>query len=366
MGVETSLSTPGFPAAPAASEAGFVQYADGSSAYLTVGPRTPWPTERWIADASVSLDRQEPRATPGLVFDRRSAFALAGWRLPESRASTYLLAGPEIERADVATLGGMPVLGPSHVRRSYAGLALGARRATLRFDTTSWLLGNDAVVDVPRGTEGDVVMSVGHDAVSGHAATHLDGWIGHTLVSPSASTVAVADLWASAYTGDEQIASSTLRGQLTVLRRAPRGRWTLRLAAERLENPDPDVRALSLVDPLRPALPAPCRLAVAAVAASLERDVHVVSIGRLLSVDGAGFVAASARWDATSPMHDDVGLGVVGAGLRFVPARAARASLRVDVGLPVVERGLGRRPYVGLSVTPWLFADRTRDGRRLP
>ena len=64
---------------------------------------------------------------------------------------------------------------------------------------------------------------------------------------------------------------------------------------------------------------------------------------------------------------EDLGLVAAGVGLRIVPAHVGRASLRLDLGLPLAERGgARRRPFVGVSFTPWLFGDRLREGRRLP
>jgi hypothetical protein len=58
---------------------------------------------------------------------------------------------------------------------------------------------------------------------------------------------------------------------------------------------------------------------------------------------------------------------VLGAGLRLAPWHSPRATLRLDVGVPVLHTsGVRGRPYVALSIVPWPLLDRGRDGHRLP
>jgi hypothetical protein len=368
LGVESAVSAPGLPSVDGSIDVGVVRYRDGSTQFAAVGPRTAWPTRRWIVDGRLAAREQEPRTTPGIVLHRTTGTFLVGRRLPDpSDASTYLLAGVEGENASVATGIGTPVLGASAMDRRYVGLALGIRRAAARFDTTTWLLPNGGLADVPRGIETDALFSLGRDHAGGGTA-HADFWIGRTATFSAGRSILTADGWASGYLGAQSLAGSTVRGALTLRHRAPNGMWVARVAAERLFAPDPDVRALALLDPLVPALPRPGRLAEGALSASVERDVHIHAFTRSSALDGALFVAGSSRWDP-SPDARAEGLTLVaaGIGLRLVSAHPDHAAPRLDLGVPLVRSaGVRRGIYVGLSLTPPALAGRERVGRGLP
>jgi len=376
LGVESTVSAPGVPSADASIDVGVVRYRDGSTQFAAVGPRTSWPTRRWIVDGRLAAREQEPRTTPGIVLHRTAGAFLVGRRLPDpADASTYLLAGIEGENASVATGLGTPVLGGTAMDRRYAGLALGIRRAAARFDTTTWLLPNGGLADVPRGIEGDALFSVGRDHAGDHArggagggAAHADLWIGRTATFASGHSILMADGWASGYLGARSLTGSTVRGALTLRHRASNGMWVARVAAERLFAPDPDVRALALLDPLVPALPRPGRLAEGALSASVERDVHLHALTRSSALDAALFVAGSSRWDPSPDAHaEGLTLVAAGIGLRLVSAHPDHAAPRLDLGIPLVRSaGVRRGIYVGLSLTPPALAGRQRVGRGLP
>ncbi|HET7458163.1 MAG TPA: hypothetical protein VFJ74_10975 [Gemmatimonadaceae bacterium] len=370
LGVATSARAPGLPWSGAAVEVGGVAYRNGGTWFGAVGPRSAWPTERWIVDGRLAESEQEPRSQPGAHFQRGSSSLFVGRRVGDTaRQSSYLLAGAEGERADLTLANGAaPVVGPRFVHRDYAGLALGAVRASARFDTVSWLLPGSGVADVPRGTEGAMTLGAGRDRMAGRTAGHVDLWTGRAFSRPGSGSVAVGDVWASGYFGDELLSASTVRGSLVLLRQAPRGLWTFRVAGERLMRPDPDVHALALLDPAAAALPRPSRFAEAAFAASAERDVHLRAVTGSLGVDGALFAAGSFHWDPTlSGSNDNLGVAVVGAGLRLAPWHTPRNTIRLDVGMPLIRTpGVRSRPYVAISVVPWPLLGRERDGRRLP
>jgi len=159
-----------------------------------------------------------------------------------------------------------------------------------------------------------------------------------------------------------------VRASLHGVAAAPHGTWQALVAAERLIDPDPTVRALATVDPVAALLPREARLAEAAVAGSVERAWRLRDVTRSTAVDAALFAAASYRWDpATAERTEQLGATVVGAGLRVAPTHTPLATVRLDVGYPVWRVGAVRaRPVVGLSITPWLLTDRQRDGRRVP
>jgi hypothetical protein len=177
----------------------------------------------------------------------------------------------------------------------------------------------------------------------------------------------VGDVWSSGFIGAHHWDAGSVRAQLSYHAAARRGTWKVHLAAERLFNPDPDIRALAALDPVLPLFPRESRLAEAAVAVSVERGVHLRALWRSMALDGAIFSAFSLREDPVSPSPDRLYAGVVGLGLRAVPLRSGRASFRLDIGFPLVRSPqLGRRPYVGVMVIPWLGAERERGGRREP
>lgn len=368
LGVESAVTAPGLPMADGTIDAGVVRYADGNAMFAAIAPRSPWPTSAWIVDARLAAREQEPRSAAGIIFHHTAGEMLVGHRLPDRAGSMYLLAGIEGENASVATALGTPVLGASSLERHFVGAAVELRRAVARFDTTSWLLPNGRLADVPHGWEGDALVSVGRDHTGRLVASHADLWLGRAATFASGRAIVVADGWAAGYFGDDLLAASTLRGSVNVVRQAARGYWSMRLGGERLIGPDPDVRALSMLDPLTPILPRQGRLAEAAVAASVERDVRLRALTRTTALDGALFVAGTSRWDPQPDANAErLALVAAGIGLRVVPGHADRSTLRLDVGFPLARTsGVRRGVYIGASVVPSMFGGRERSGRRLP
>lgn len=371
-GILATARLPALPDPTLLTELGTVRFADGNASYASVGTRNAAAGAAWTVFARGATSEREPRATPGLLLDRSSATLLVGRRLaaasPERAAAIYALAGAEMERADVVAAMTEPVLGARTLHRRYAGLDAGVARVSTRYDALSWLLPRGGIVDVPRGTEGELVLGLGRDGQTGAPATHWDAWAGRAISWPASGTLLLGDVWTSGFAGGDLLSTSTVRAALTARRRAPGGSWTARLAGERLGNPDPDVRALATLDPVAPTLPPLTRFAETALAASVERGWRLAGLTRSIDLGGALFTAGSYRWDPTAAVHrEELGVGVVGLGLRLDPSHSARASVRLDLGFPVVHSGVVRnRPYVALSVVPWPFDGRRRDGRNLP
>jgi hypothetical protein len=165
---------------------------------------------------------------------------------------------------------------------------------------------------------------------------------------------------------------------------APHGLWLANLSGERLIDPDPDVRRLLMVDRVQRALPPGNRLAETAVSASLERTVQLLGARRGFALDGAMFVAGSARWDVAVPLpagartaallgaesdHPPVTgverlhVGSLGVGLRLIPTRFGQSTLGVDVGFPLLRSAqVPGRPYLAVSIRPGFGLSRERDG----
>ncbi len=182
--------------------------------------------------------------------------------------------------------------------------------------------------------------------------------------SPGQQSLVTADVWASGFRTGPEWSAASVRGALGAYRAATRGLWSAHVAAEELTDPDPTVRALSTFDPTIPSLPPRSRLAETALAGSLERTLHLRTVTHSYMLDAAAFGAGSFRWDPASSARDQFGIAAIGVGLRLSPLRQGIATLRLDVGFPAMHSaGLSSRPFVGLSVSPWLGAGRQRDGR---
>jgi hypothetical protein len=292
---------------------------------------------------------------------------------------TSLQAGLEYERSGLVAGPATLRVGSERVRREVGAVDVGLRRRSLAFDTLTWLLPGDALVDVPLAGEFDAVLGLGRQTVAATPLAHLDLWAGR-MWRPGAASLLVTDLWGSGYRTPGRLSAGTLRGSIAYYRAAPRGLWSARLGAEWLLDPDPDLRAMITADPTAGALPPHGRLAEAVVALSVERGVRLRPLSRSWALDGAAFGAVSSRWDpavSRSPAGvpaigsdgelERLDLGVVGVGLRLTPTRLGRATARLDLGYPLLRSpGVRARPFVALGISPWLEQGRHRDGRTDP
>jgi hypothetical protein len=139
------------------------------------------------------------------------------------------------------------------------------------------------------------------------------------------------------------------------------------VATESLRDPDPDTRALVSFDPTARLLPSR-GLAEAAALVTVERSWRGRQLSRGYDLGGALFASASRRWDLASyTMLASRDVAVAGVGLRLLPTRVARATLRLDLAVPVgAPSGVSRRPFIAFSISPWLEQERHRDGRVTP
>jgi hypothetical protein len=361
-----SLTDPWVPRTNLAATLRVSRFSDGGSAWgAGISTRERSVFDPWAAELFASRSHRGVAPGAGDVFRRDNAALLVRRRIGASdRAVTSFLFGGEAERTQLSAAPNAAIIGPAVARRSYAAVDLGLGRQSAAYDTLTWLLPKEGLVDVPLAFEGEALVGAGPDLVTGQPAFHLDLW-GGRMWHPRPSLLIVGDIWGSGYLGDDRMDASTVRGALTVYRPAARGLWTVRLAAERLMQPDPDVRALATVDPVARLFPDRARLAEGAAAASAERSLHLLPLTRSWWLDGALFAAGSLRWDPVAHSSENLGATVVGAGLRLAPTKLGRDALRLDLGYPVINSStLRRRLFVGLSISPWLEADRQRDGRR--
>ncbi len=356
---------------------------------------------------------------PGDTVRHTGAALLASRRVGgppgAARGATFVLTGLEADRSVVTAGVRTRVVGPVGVRRTFVGADVGFARRSARYVAAPWLLpsatsvsaptadslGRDNPAELPLGTEIDAVVGLGRDLAARRPATHVDAWAGRVFpvgVRPSDGApraLASLDLWGGGYHplasgGGSEWSAGAVRAAAGLVAPARRGLWSAHVAAERLVDPDPDVRGLAMADPVLRALPARTRFAEEALGITVERSVHVRPVTRAYVLDAALFGAASYRWDPAVPLSAEsrtaalagadpehlaagvsgapslpsyAGVGSVGAGLRLVPTAFGRAALHFDVGVPVVRSaGIPARPFFGLTVTPAFGTGRGRDG----
>ncbi len=294
-----------------------------------------------------------------LLFDRLIAASPGG--------ATRLLFGIEGEQVRETASLTAPVLGPLDIHRSFFAFDIGAARRTASYGENDWLLpqrssGSSAIADIPRGAEGEIIAGVGHDFLTGSPAIHLDAW-GGRIWMPGQQSLITADAWASGFRTGADWTAASVRAALGAYRDAAHGLWIAHAAVEQLSDPDPTVRALASFDPTLASLPPRNRLAETAVAGSLERTLHVRRVTGAYMLDIAAFGAGSLRWDPAASVAERFGVAAVGAGLRLSPLREGVATLRLDVGYPVMHSiGLSSRPFIAVSISPWLGAGRHLEG----
>ena len=318
----------------------------------------------WRAELSLS------RATPGSLLStadtvQRDAMALLVERrlFVSSREATVLLAGVEARRTLVTTSPNALLVGPSSARRSFLGLDLGLARRSRVYSPVAGLLGGDRHAELPKGFESEVLLGVGGDAVTRAPALHADLWAGRIWM-PGGRVVLSGDAWASGFRSKAGWQAATARASLLAVRPFRSGVWSARMSVEMIVDPDPDTRALTLIDPTVSAYPSR-GLSEEALAVSLERSHHLTDVHHGYALDLAGFALGSMRWDPATPSGSRLFFGALGTGVRLNPATVGRPIVRIDVGLPVLHaHELGARPFVRISFTPWIEAGRHRDGRR--
>lgn len=301
-------------------------------------------------------------------FHRQTAFAVAGRRFGDATSHVdRFLFGADAERAQLNAPDRAPVVGPHLVKRDYRGVKIGLSRQAAVFDTLSWLIEKQILVDVPRGFEWEALGGVGREGIARKPATFLNGWVGR-MWEHNPDVLSQLDLWGSGYrvAGRQNWDDASVRAAYSNYKRASYGVWSAHILAEKLVNPDPDVRALANLDISAFAVKRAYRFAEEAYAASVQQTAHVRDLTNSLSLDLAGFFAASLRRKSPFSQSDHVTVGVVGAGLMVIPILPGSGSIRLDAMYPVVRsRGTERKVVFALSVSPWLEASRHREDPRL-
>jgi hypothetical protein len=301
------------------------------------------------------------------ITKRADAFTLSRLVVLGATAAYTVVAGGEEELTNERATQPGGSLSANAAQRHFAAPLLGVSRRSRRYGAIDWLVPGQASAELREGLEGEAVFGVGHDLFRDATITHLDAWVGITeMFGPN--TVFTGDIWTSGYHTADSLQNGTVRTSITVIRKARNGMWVLRGGWEHIYNPDPDVFALSTVDPLLRVLAPTSRLAEQALNATLERSVHMYAKEGRWVLDGAAFVALSDRhrsFDglALDPMNYRA--MIVGIGVRQVRDQPTQAPIRLDIGRAVWRSaGLPNRWILSLTTTPWLNAGRMRDGLR--
>ena len=355
----------------------YQRYSDGFLRGLFLSRRLATASDPWRASLEVFDQQYEPRAPRSDNFERSSADFIAGIRVTPrgSSRAVYLLGGFEAEHASLDAAPNADVVGPMKVERHFIGPQIGSAIVSTKYDTLTWLLAGGSVVDVPRTVEGEVVVGIGNGRVSAwdtagdvdvaqsNYMTHYDGWLGREWLPDRTSRV-VSDLWVSGYSRSGEWHSRRMRGTITAEHAVSNGILRLSGAAEQLNDPDPDVRALAIYDRALAFVPKRVRFSESALTMSLERTRHLRSVGGGYELDGSLYSAFSKRWDPSGAVtnSEDYSVGVAGIGLSLSPRRSGRGTLRLDYGVPMIGSvGVQRRPGFSITLTPWLESGRHRD-----
>lgn len=344
-------------------------FADGRQWVWSVRTREQSDRDVWRAAFTSTQERRlsSDSTTSTDITKRADAFTVSRLVLLGPTAAYALVAGAEHEFANenVTQQGGS--LGKNSVQRNFSAPLLGFSRRSRRFGSIDWLVPGQAPAELRQGLEGEVVVGVGQELFRSTSITHLDGWAGITeLFGPN--TVFTGDVWSSGYWSSDSVQNGTLRTSVALIRKAPKGMWILRGGWEHIYNPDPDVFALSTVDPLLRLLAPSSRLAEQALSVTAERSMHLYAKEGRWVLDGALFAALSDRrrsFDGIAMDPSNYRAVIVGIGFRQIRNQPTQAPIRLDIGRAVWRsQGLPNRWIVTLSTVPWINAGRTRDGLR--
>lgn len=353
------------------------RFADGSELRARFRNAEQSVYDRWRVQLTMAEYRQDTQRTerfggePVLVaqaFHRTGAFLVVGRRVGDTtRNVTSVLVGADFEHASLNAPDEARTVGPKLVERRYHGPSVGLARRAVAFDTVNWVGARHALLDVPRGIEMEGMIGAGREDVARRGAGFGSVWIGRMWV-PTPDRVFLVDVWSSGYLvgGRDTFDAASSRAVLAAYVHAGATVFSLHGAAEKVVNPDPDMRALATFDPTLALLPQAYRLSENALAGELEATHPLRSIGRLADLQGAIFTAGSLRTASALSQSDHIGVAAIGAGLRVVPLAQGSGTLRLDVLYPVAaNRNARHGATVAVSVAPWLQANRQREDPRL-
>ena len=348
-------------------------YAEGKGWYWGLSTHDRSPQDDWRVALNSSQVRRfvkDPSAASVTDITRRATALVASHKLASGGDGVWAAtAGVEQEQADLDISTSASKRARSTAHRQFVAPLVGLSRRTTSLKSIDWLVPGQRATDLPVGFEGELVTGVGRETHTNATITHWDGWVGATVM-PTAGSVLTADIWSNGYRVKDSVTNTSLRASATLVVKAKNGLWTARAAAERLWDPDPDVFALSISDPMFKTLSPTSRLAERALSAHVERAAALYTRDGRWAVEGALFGSWSQRVRTLDVVGDPVRemqAAVVGVGLRHVWADPWQAPLRVDIGRTVMRSGGQPNKWiVSLSVSPWLAGGRARDGLSAP
>ena len=346
-------------------------YGDGRSWGWNIRSRDFSPRDVWrMSFTSSQLMRQQLDVTQpvALLIDRRSDVLTFQRRIQQDGDGvTALVFGVEQEKAALDVVQRNARLGRPSVARDFSAPLVGFARRSMQVGAIDWLVPGQPSAEVPHGFDGEFVVGVGHDFSVGGPITHFDSWGGYTA-QPDPATILTGDLWLSGYFENDSVADGVARVAAAAYRRARGGSWALRVAAERVLNPDPDVFALSTVDPTLRALIPSSRLAESAVNITLERSLTVYTRDRRWAVDAVPFLQYTERHRnvaTNDTLTTNPEALLIGVGIRRVWGQPSQSPIRFDIAKTIWMRGsVSNRWLFTLTTQPWFNISRRRQGGR--
>ena len=346
-------------------------YADGRSWSWDVRTRDASPRDEWrvalLGQQARRLSDDSSTNTHIDIIKRTESASFAKLVYLEPRAAWAVIGGVEHERSDMTVVALAPMLGRPEVRRQFVAPLLGVARRSMEFGSIDWLVPGQPKAELPLGVEGEAVVSYGVETRSRTDITHFDGWVGGTAML-NKSTVFTGDLWTSGYWNRDSVSNGNIRFSGAVYDRAWKGMWLLRGTYERLFNPDPDVFALTTVDPFLRTLAPNSRLAETASSITLERSFTLYSTEGRWALNGALFgtyVDRQRLINSTTLTETNLHPTILGLGLRRILYHPTQAPVRLDIARAIFHSTtIPDRWLFVLSSAPWISVDRGRAGAR--
>ncbi len=200
--------------------------------------------DEWRTELILSQYIRQSTETPDKDFQsfhRQTALALVGKKIGQTSTHVdQLLFGADAERATLNAPDRAPVVGPHLVKRDYAGLKVGFARQAAAFDTLTWLIEKQILIDVPIGFEWEGLVGAGRERINNRGAIFLNGWTGR-MWPHGTQSLSQLDLWGSGYhvAGRGNWDDASARGAYSTYKRTMPGIFSLHVVAEKLVNPDP-------------------------------------------------------------------------------------------------------------------------------
>ena len=347
-------------------------YADGRSWNWGLRTRPNSPRDPWRVLLLGQQARRFAADTAKKTFTdvvRRSEMFTVSKLVRLDRSGAWVaVGGVEHERSDLSVQQISNLrLGRPELRREFVAPLIGIARRSMQFGAIDWLVPGQQKAELPLGVEGEAVVGYGVESNSRTDITHFDGWIGTTNLL-TRNTVFTGDFWLSGYWNRDSVSNGNVRLAGAIYDKAWRGLWLLRGSFERLYNPDPDVFALTTVDPFLLTLAPNSRLAEAATTTTLERSFHLFSREGRWALDGALFGSYFDRHRVISNKAQTVRnlhATIAGFGFRRILNQPTQAPVRLDFArVFYASKNTPDRWLIVFSTVPWISNERNRDGRR--